>query len=125
MLENINTNKFGEKKATHVIRYRVDQIYEKFFKNELVETQAQLLKGLITYKKLKEATKLLDIKKLTNEKKMNKNVIENIASAIKSMGKSRKKDICDAHKALTTTIVSNTTVTNCLTTQLEKSLGTS
>ena len=61
MLTNVDTYKFGEKKPHHIIRYCVKNIHNSFFKGESIETQAQLLRGLIRSKKLKEATSLLGI----------------------------------------------------------------
>ena len=57
------------KKPDHVIRYRVNCIFEKYFLNERVIVQAQMLKGLLSLRKLKEATTLLGIRKSTKDKK--------------------------------------------------------
>jgi len=40
MLENVDTNVNGDKKADHIIRYRFKVIIEKFFKDESVTFQA-------------------------------------------------------------------------------------
>ena len=69
MLENVDTHTYGDKKPEHVIRYRVDRIFEKYLKNEQVTVQAQMLKGLLSSRKLKEATTLLGIRKSTKDKK--------------------------------------------------------
>ena len=55
MLENVDTHTYGDKKADHYIRYRVNRIFEKYFINENVTVQAQMLKGLLSLRKLKEA----------------------------------------------------------------------
>ena len=47
ILENVDTNKFGKKKAKHYIRYRTKDMYNTFFKDESVRIQAQLLLCLI------------------------------------------------------------------------------
>ena len=83
--------KFGEKKPDHIIRYHVKNMYNTFFKDESTTTQAQLLRGPIRSKKLKEATSLLGIQKSTKDTKVKQNVFENITSALKYFGKSRKK----------------------------------
>ena len=69
MLENVDTHTYGDKKPDHVIRYRVNCIFEKYFLNERVTVQAQMLKGLLSLRKLKEATTLLGIQKSTKDKK--------------------------------------------------------
>ena len=69
MLENVDTHTYGDKKPDHVIRYRVNCIFEKYFLNERVTVQAQMLKGLLSLRKLKEATTLLGIRKSTKDKK--------------------------------------------------------
>ena len=53
MLKNVDTYKFGEKKHDHIIRYRVKNMYNTFFKDELVKIQAQFLLYLIKSRKLK------------------------------------------------------------------------
>jgi hypothetical protein len=90
ILENVDTHKFWDKKSNHVIWYRVETIYDKYFKNESVATQTQILRDLIRLKKLKEATSLLCIKKSTKYRKVKWNVFENITNALKSLGKTRK-----------------------------------
>ena len=69
MLENVDTHTYGDKKPDHVIRYRVNYIFEKYFLNERVTVQAQMLKGLLSLRKLKEATTLFGIRKSTKDKK--------------------------------------------------------
>ena len=51
--------------------------------------QAQMLKGLLSLRKLKDATTLLGIQKSTKDKNMKENVIQNINSAINSVRRSR------------------------------------
>ena len=53
MLENVDTDKFGDKKLDHYIRYRVENIFDKYFKDESMATQDQILRGLIRSKKIK------------------------------------------------------------------------
>ena len=69
MLENVDTHTYRDKKPDHAIRYRVNCIFEKYFLNERVTVQAQMLKGLLSLRKLKEATTLLGIRKSTKDKK--------------------------------------------------------
>ena len=69
MLENVDSHTYGDKKFDHVIWYYVNHIFYSYFKKENVVVQAQLLKGLLTLRKLKEATNLLDIRKSTKDKK--------------------------------------------------------
>jgi hypothetical protein len=90
MLQNVDTNKFGDKKPDHYIRYCVEKIYDKYFKDELVATRAQFLRGVIRLKRLKEATSLLGIQKKTKDRKVKQSVLENITNALKSFGKYRK-----------------------------------
>ena len=54
MLENVDTHTYGDKKPDHVIRYCVDKIFENYFKNEQVTVQAQMLKCLLSLRKLKK-----------------------------------------------------------------------
>ena len=61
MLENVDTHTYGDKKVDHVICYHFYRIIDSFFKDENVPVQAQLLKSLLTSKKLKEDTTLLGI----------------------------------------------------------------
>ena len=44
---------------------------KKYFLNERVTVQVQMLKGLLSLRKLKEATTLLGIRKSTKDKKRN------------------------------------------------------
>ena len=69
MLENVDTHTYGDKKPDHVIRYRVNCIFKDYFLNERVKVQAQMLKGLLSSRKLIEATTLLGIRKSTKDKK--------------------------------------------------------
>ena len=59
----------GDKRAHHYIRYRVNFIFYSYFMKKNVAVQAQLLKFLLTLRKLKEATTLLGIRKSTKDKK--------------------------------------------------------
>ena len=61
MLENVDTHTYGDKRAGHVIRYHVNHIFDTYFIEENVAVQAQMLKGLLSLRKLKEATTLLGI----------------------------------------------------------------
>ena len=87
-------------------------------------TQAQILKGLIMSKKLKESTSLLGIKKSTKDAKVKRHVFGNVANALKSFGKSRKGIHRIARRAIQTSIVSSSTKENHLTNFFEKTMGT-
>ena len=63
MLENVDTHTYGDKKSDHVIRCHVNHIFYSYFIKENVAVQAQMLKGLLSLRKLKEATTLLGIQK--------------------------------------------------------------
>ena len=69
MLKNVDTHTYGDKNPDHVIRYRVNCIFENYFLNERVTVQDKMLKGLLSLRKLKEATKLFGIRKSTKDKK--------------------------------------------------------
>ena len=69
MLENVDTHTYGDKRADHVIRYHVRHIFDTYFIKENVTVQAKMLKGLLSLRKLKEATTLLGIRKSTKDKK--------------------------------------------------------
>jgi hypothetical protein len=66
-------------------------MYNTFFKDESVTVQAQILLCLINSRKLKEATSLLGIQKLTKDTKVKQNIFDNITNVLKYFGKSRKK----------------------------------
>ena len=67
MLENVDTHTYGDKRDDHVIRYCVKPIFYAYFIKENVTVQAQMLKGLLSLRKLKEATTLLGIQKSTKD----------------------------------------------------------
>ena len=48
MLENVDTNTYGNKKVDHVIQYRVKCIIDVFFKDENVAVQAKILRSILT-----------------------------------------------------------------------------
>jgi ABC-type ATPase with predicted acetyltransferase domain len=125
ILENVDTDKFGKKKAKHYIRYRTKNMYNTFFKDESVTVQAQLLLCLMKSRKLKEATSLLGIQKSTKDTKVKHNVFNNITSVLKAFGKSRKEDVCVARRAIQTTVVSSSNIKDRLTRHMEKTMGTS
>jgi ABC-type ATPase with predicted acetyltransferase domain len=125
ILENVDTDKFGKKKAKHYIRYRTKNMYNTFFKDESVTVQAQLLLCLIKSRKLKEATSLLGIQKSKKSTKVKQNVFDNITIVLKAIGKSRKKYVSFACRAIQTTIVSSRNVKYCLTRHMAKTMGTS
>jgi hypothetical protein len=125
ILENVDTDKFGKKKAKHYIRYRTKNIYNTYFKDESVTTQAQLLLSLLKSRKLKEATSLLGIQKSKKDTKVQHNVFNNITGVLKSFGKSRKENVRVARKTLQTTIVSGSNIKDRLTRHMAKNLGTS
>ena len=100
-------------------------MHEQFMEKESVATQAQILRCLLVSKKLREAWSLLGIQKKTKDSKVKQNVFENISNAIKTIGKSRKKDTSAARRIIQTTIISSSTIQKRLTTQIAKVIGTS
>jgi ABC-type ATPase with predicted acetyltransferase domain len=125
ILENVDTDKFGKKKAKNYIRYRTKNMYNTYSKDEPVTTQSQLLLSLLKSRKLKEATSLLGIQKSTNDTKVQQNVFNNVISVLKAFGKFRKEDVRVACKMLQTTIVSGNNIKDRLTLHMEKNLGMS
>ena len=125
ILENVDTDKFGKKKAKHYIRYWAKNIYNTYFKDESVTTQAHLLLSLLKSRKLKEATSLLGIQKSTKDTKVQQNVFNNITGLLKGFGKSRKENVCAARKTLQTTIVLGNNIKDHLTRHMEKMMGMS
>ena len=87
-LENVDTDKFGKKKAKHYIIYRTKNMYNIFFKDKSIIVKSQLLLCLMNSRKLKEATSLLGIQKSTKDTKVKQNVFNNITSVLKSFVKS-------------------------------------
>ena len=67
MLENVDTHTYRDTRADHVIRYRVNRIFDTYFIKENVAIQAQLLKGIKSLRKLKEVVTLLGIRKSTKD----------------------------------------------------------
>ena len=112
MLENVDTHTYEDKKVDHVIRYRVKFIIDTFFKDESVAVQAQILRTLLTSKKLKEDMTLLGIWKSTKDKEIKENVIQNINRTLKSIGRSRKKSDLDARRAIQMIVASSSTKEN-------------
>ena len=72
-------------------------------------TEAQILRCLLVSKKLREAWSLLGIQKKTKDSKVNKNVLKNIADAIKTIEKYRKKDTSVACRIIQTSIILSST----------------
>ena len=62
--------------------------------------KTQILRGLLTSKKVKEATTLLGILKSMKDKKVKENVIQNINSALKTIGISREKTGVVSHRKI-------------------------
>ena len=114
MLENVDTDTYGDKKVDHVIRYHVKCIIDMFFKDENVGNQAQLLRSLLTSKKLNGARTISGFLKLRKEKKMKENVIKNINSSLNSIRRSRNKNVSDAHRVIHMEVVSSSTKENHL-----------
>ena len=52
-------------KPDHIVRYHAEKMHEQFLEKESVVTQAQILRCLLVYKKLREAWSLLGIQKKT------------------------------------------------------------
>ena len=69
MLENVDTHTYGDKRVDHYIRYRVNRIFDTYFIKENVTVQAQMLKGILSLRELKEASTLLGIRKSTKDNK--------------------------------------------------------
>ena len=67
MLENVDTHTYGDKRADHIIRYHVNHMFNMYFITENVTVEAQILKGILSLRKLKEATTLLGIRKSTKD----------------------------------------------------------
>ena len=100
-------------------------MHEQFLEKELVATQAQILRCLLVSKNLKEAWSLLVIQKKTKDSKVKQDVFENIANAIKMIGKSKKKDTSAARIIIQTVIISSSTRQKCLTMHIAKDIETS
>ena len=118
MLENVDTHTYGDKKPDNAIRYRVNCIVEKYFLNEQMTVQAQMLKDLLSLRKLKEATTVLGIRKSTKDKKMKEDVIQNISSAINSIKRSREKNVSIVRRGIHMEMVSSSTKKNHLVTSM-------
>ena len=103
----------------------MQNIYNTYFKDESVTTQAQLLLSLLKSTKLKEATSLLGIQKSTKDTKVQQNVFNNITGLLKDFGKSRKKDVSVARRVIQKTFVSSSNIKYRLTRHMEKMMGTS
>ena len=86
---------------------------------------AQILRGLLKLKKLKQASTILGIQKSTKDKNVKENVIKNMSSALKSVGRSRKKIDLDESREIQITMVSSTTQIYHLIKYMEEALGTS
>ena len=91
-----------------------------FFKDENVPVQAQILRSLLISNKLKKATTLLSIQKTIKYKQMKENVIQNINSDLKSIGKCIKKSDIDVCRAIQIAMVSSSTKENRLVKYMEK-----
>ena len=112
MLQNVDREKFRNTKPYHIVRYRDENIHEQFLKKVSLETQAQILRCLLVSKQLREAWSLWGIQKKTKDSKVKQNVLKNIADAIKTIGKSRKKDNSVARRIIQTMIISSSTRKN-------------
>ena len=116
MLQNVDKEKFGNMKPEHIVRYHAEKMHEKFLEKESVATQAQIFRCLLVSKKLREAWSLLGIQKMTKDSKLKQDVFKNIGNAIKTIGKSKKKDTSVARRIIQTTIISSSTRQKRLTT---------
>ena len=67
---------------------------------------------------------LLGIRKSKKDKKMKENVIQNINSTLKPIGRSRKKSDLDARRAIQMAVVSSSTKDNRLVKYMAQALGT-
>ena len=88
-------------------------------------TQAQILRCLLVSKKLREACSLLGIQKETKDSKVKQIVFEYIANAIKTMGKSRKKDTSVERRIIQITSISSSTRQKHLETHIANLIGNS
>ena len=84
-----------------------------------------MFKGLLSLRKLKEDVTLLGIRKLTKDKKMKENVIQNINSAINSIRRSREKNVSVVCREIHMAMVSSSTKENHLVKSMARALGTS
>ena len=103
------------------IREHVSNIIKLYFEQQSVITQAQILHGLIKHKKMKGSTKLLGFKDVKN-KSACEIVTENVTTALFTFGNSRKTDIRDARREITTPIVAQRTSRNRMVTTMSKLL---
>ena len=109
MLQNVDREKFRNTKPYHIVRYHAEKVHEQFLEKGSVATQDQILRCLLFSKKLREAWSLVGIQKKTKDSKVNQDVFKNIANAIKTIGKYRKKDTSAARRIIQTTIISSST----------------
>ena len=79
----------------------------------------------MTSKKLKEATTLLGIRKSTKDKNIKENVVQNISSALKSIGRSINTSGLVPHRSIQMVVVSSSTKENHLVKSMAQALGTS
>ena len=87
--------------------------------------EAQMLKGILSLRKLKEATTLLGIQKSTKDKNMKEDVIHNIDSAINLIRRSRQKNVSVVCRAIHMEVFSSSTKENRLVKSMARALGTS
>ena len=91
-------------------------MHEQFMEKESVATQAQILRWLLVSKKFEGSLVIVGYLKEDKRFKGEEKVLKNIANAIKTIGKYRKKDTSVAHRVLQTTIISSSTRKKHLTT---------
>ena len=108
----------------NIIRENFNNIIKLYFEQQSVITQAQILHGLIKHKKLKCATKLLVFKDVKN-KNACENVTENVTTTLSAFGKSRKMDIRDACREITTIIMAQSMSRNRMVATMSKMLHVS
>jgi hypothetical protein len=75
-------------------------------------------------KKVKRSI-IIGYSKVDKGYKGEKNIFNNITSVLKDFGKYRKEDVCVAHRAIQTTVVSSSNIKYRLTRHMEKMMGTS
>ena len=107
-LNDVTQEEFRNLTPNRTIRDHASNIIKLYFEQQSMITQAQILHGLIKHKKFKCDTNLLGFKDVKN-KNACENVAENVTTALSAFGKSRKIDINDSCREITTAIVARST----------------
>ena len=102
-------------KPDHIVRYHAEKKHEQFLEKESVATSSNF-EVFVSLQEVEEAWSLLGIQNKTKDSKVKQNVFKNIVDAIKTIGKSRKKDTSVTRRIIKTMIISSSTKQKCLTT---------